>query len=146
MIMQSSSSELMNTEVLQFDTPQVMPMPSQHVLTNIPPFNVPHDTNAISASSAKSSESQTCVSTPSPKRSTAATSLISKGFLVSPLHKYTLLFLFCLSQVLDTLNNGALWAAIPTLSRLLGMSQAQSTWLITTYQLTFASFLLIVSI
>ena len=63
---------------------------------------------------------------------------------VSTLRKYTLLCCFCLAQFLDSFNNSSLFAAIPTLVESLDMTAAQSTWLISAYQLTLAAFLLIV--
>jgi hypothetical protein len=56
--------------------------------------------------------------------------------------KYALLALFCLAQFLDVFNNSALFAAIPTLRAELGFDESGVTWLISAYQLTFASFLL----
>jgi hypothetical protein len=57
--------------------------------------------------------------------------------------KLALLALFCLAQFLDVFNNSALFSAIPTLRRELGFDESGATWLISAYQLTFASFLLI---
>ncbi|KAG1897787.1 major facilitator superfamily domain-containing protein [Suillus fuscotomentosus] len=54
-----------------------------------------------------------------------------------------LLFLFCLAQFLDSFNNSALFSAIPALEVSMGMTESQSTWIISGFQLTFASFLLI---
>ena len=59
--------------------------------------------------------------------------------------RYLLLILFCLAQFLDAFNNSALFSAIPSLVESLGMTESESTWLISAFQLTFASFLLIVS-
>lgn len=63
----------------------------------------------------------------------------------SPARRYVLLLIFCLAQFLDAFNNSALFSAIPSLVISLGMSEAESTWIISAFQLTFASFLLIVS-
>ncbi|KAI0065064.1 MFS general substrate transporter [Artomyces pyxidatus] len=57
--------------------------------------------------------------------------------------KYSLLILFCLAQFLDTFNISALFSAIPTLQKSLDLSLADSTWLISAFNLTFASFLLV---
>ncbi|KAI0699480.1 MFS general substrate transporter [Cerioporus squamosus] len=51
--------------------------------------------------------------------------------------------MFCLAQFLDAFNNSALFSAIPALVTSLSMNVAESTWLISGFQLTFASFLLI---
>lgn len=63
----------------------------------------------------------------------------------SAARRYTLLIIFCLAQFLDAMNNGTLFSAIPTLVAELDMTSNESTWLISGFQLTFASFLLIVS-
>lgn len=60
--------------------------------------------------------------------------------------KAILLALFCISQFIDVFNNSALFSAIPEISRDLGVTPAQSTWVISATQLTFAAFLLIVRI
>ena len=63
----------------------------------------------------------------------------------SAVRRYVLLIMFCLAQFLDAFNNGALFSAIPELVDALGMTESESTWLISAFQLTFASFLHIVS-
>ncbi|KAB5592438.1 MFS general substrate transporter [Ceratobasidium theobromae] len=57
--------------------------------------------------------------------------------------KYILLAVFCLGQFLDTLNNSAMFPAIPAVSHKLGFTESDSVWLFAAYQATFASFLLI---
>ncbi|KAG1788948.1 major facilitator superfamily domain-containing protein [Suillus plorans] len=54
-----------------------------------------------------------------------------------------LLFMFCLAQFLDAFSNSALFSAIPVLEVSMGMTDSQSTWIMSAFQLTFASFLLI---
>ncbi|KAG2094866.1 major facilitator superfamily domain-containing protein [Suillus discolor] len=54
-----------------------------------------------------------------------------------------LLFMFCLAQFLDAFSNSALFSAIPVLEVSMGMTESQSTWIMSAFQLTFASFLLI---
>ncbi|KZT65692.1 MFS general substrate transporter [Daedalea quercina L-15889] len=61
----------------------------------------------------------------------------------SAARRYLLLLIFCLAQFLDAVNNSALFSAIPDLENDLGIDEAQSTWVISAFQLTFASFLLI---
>lgn len=63
----------------------------------------------------------------------------------SSARRYVLLIIFCLAQFLDAFNNSALFSAIPALVDALAMTEAESTWIISAFQLTFASFLLIVS-
>lgn len=56
--------------------------------------------------------------------------------------KNILLMFLCLAQFLDTFANSSLFAAIPPISVQLGISNSDSVWLISGYQLTFASLLL----
>jgi hypothetical protein len=60
------------------------------------------------------------------------------------LRKYVLLAIFCLGQFLDTMNNSAMFPAIPAVSHEVGLTESDSVWLFAAYQATFASFLLIV--
>ena len=89
---------------------------------------------------------QTAATSPSTALSPAQTLVdgrISQKY--SAARRYVLLAMFCLAQFLDSFNNGALYLAIPELVDALGMTESESTWLISAFQLTFASFLLIVS-
>jgi hypothetical protein len=63
---------------------------------------------------------------------------------LSPARKQVLLFIFCLAQILDAFNISSLYSALPALEISMGMTESQSTWIISAFQLTFASFLLIV--
>ncbi|OAX32395.1 MFS general substrate transporter, partial [Rhizopogon vinicolor AM-OR11-026] len=63
--------------------------------------------------------------------------------LQSPTRKLVLLIIFCLAQFLDGVNNTSLLSALPALDNSMGMTSSQSTWVISAFQLTFASFLLI---
>ncbi|KAG1895789.1 major facilitator superfamily domain-containing protein [Suillus fuscotomentosus] len=54
-----------------------------------------------------------------------------------------LLFMFCLAQFLDAFSNSALFSAIPVLEVSMGMTESQSTWIMSASQLTFVSFLLV---
>ncbi|KAJ3878286.1 major facilitator superfamily domain-containing protein [Lentinula edodes] len=63
--------------------------------------------------------------------------------LLSPVRKISLLVVLCLALLLDTFNNSSLYAAIPPLSLQLDISNAQSVWILSGYQLTFASLLLV---
>ena len=64
---------------------------------------------------------------------------------LSSARKNFLLAIYCLAQFTDTFNNSALLAAIPPISIQLGISNSNSVWLLSAYQLTFAAFLLTVS-
>ncbi|KAG1894058.1 major facilitator superfamily domain-containing protein [Suillus fuscotomentosus] len=57
--------------------------------------------------------------------------------------KLVLLFMFCPAQFLDAFSNSALFSAIPVLEVSMGMTESQSTWIMSAFQLTFASFLLV---
>lgn len=59
--------------------------------------------------------------------------------------KYVLVAIICVATFLDTFSNSALFTAIPPISLQLGISNSNSVWLLSGYQLTFASLLLIVS-
>ncbi|KAI0791391.1 major facilitator superfamily domain-containing protein [Abortiporus biennis] len=61
----------------------------------------------------------------------------------SSYRKYTLLAFFCAAQFLDSFNNSSLFSAIPTLIDVLDITEGESTWIISAFQLTFAAFLLI---
>ena len=67
------------------------------------------------------------------------------GVTMSPARKYVLFAIFCLAQFLDAFNNSALFSAMPSFIIDLGITEGQSTWIMSAFQLTFASFLLVVS-
>ncbi|EIN11256.1 MFS general substrate transporter [Punctularia strigosozonata HHB-11173 SS5] len=62
---------------------------------------------------------------------------------LSTARKYTLLILFCVAQLIDVFNNSAVISALPTIATDLRMSESESTWVVSAFQLTFASFLLV---
>src|ERR1700722_9555447 len=74
--------------------------------------------------------------------SVAQRMLTSRG--VSHAHKHALLAIFCLAQFIDAFSITALFSAIPSLVISLEMTAAESPWIISTFTLTFASFLLMV--
>ncbi|OJA19293.1 hypothetical protein AZE42_13877, partial [Rhizopogon vesiculosus] len=51
--------------------------------------------------------------------------------------KLVLLVIFCLVQFLDDFNYSALFSAIPAIEISMGMTESQSTWILTASQLTF---------
>ncbi|KAG2132735.1 major facilitator superfamily domain-containing protein [Suillus bovinus] len=69
--------------------------------------------------------------------------LIHVGHKLSFTRRLILLFMFCLSQLLDGFNFSALFSAVPTLEVSMRLTESQSTWILSAFQLTFASFLLI---
>jgi hypothetical protein len=64
----------------------------------------------------------------------------------STARKVALITTFTLAQFLDAFNNSALFPAIPTISSQLHFEASETVWIISAYQLTFAAFLLVVSI
>lgn len=64
---------------------------------------------------------------------------------ISPARKYILFATFCLVQFLDAISSSILFSAMPALIIDLGITEGQSTWIMSAFQLTFASFLLVVS-
>ncbi|KAF9242844.1 major facilitator superfamily domain-containing protein [Melanogaster broomeanus] len=65
---------------------------------------------------------------------------------VSQARKLVLLSMACLAHFLDNYNSAALFPAIPVLKESMGITAGESVWLISAFQLTFASFLLIVGV
>ncbi|KAF9221119.1 MFS general substrate transporter [Gyrodon lividus] len=57
--------------------------------------------------------------------------------------KLVLLLMFCFAQFLDAFNISALFSAIPALEASMNITESQSVWIISAFQLTFASSLLI---
>ncbi|KAG0700177.1 major facilitator superfamily [Suillus ampliporus] len=57
--------------------------------------------------------------------------------------RLVLLAMFSLAQFLEAFSAAALISAIPTLEASMGLTGSQSTWIISAFQLTFSSFLLI---
>jgi hypothetical protein len=81
-----------------------------------------------------------------PETSVCGVDVVVERPTPSNARRYTLLLIFCITQFLYTLTNSALFSAIPSLVRKFGLAQSQSVWIISAYQLTFASFLLMVSL
>lgn len=63
---------------------------------------------------------------------------------LSNARRYTLLITFCLAQFLDAFINAALFSAMPSLIDSLGFTESETTWVMSAFQLTSASFLLVV--
>ncbi|KIJ13560.1 hypothetical protein PAXINDRAFT_13523 [Paxillus involutus ATCC 200175] len=57
--------------------------------------------------------------------------------------KLVMLLMFCLARSLDAFNNSALFVAIPALEGSMGITESESVWIISAFQLTFAAVLLI---
>ena len=54
-----------------------------------------------------------------------------------------MLVIFCFVQFLDAFNFSALFAALPHIQKDLDMTDGETSWIISAFQLTFASFLLL---
>ena len=59
------------------------------------------------------------------------------------MRRYALLAMLCMAQFLDSFNLSALFTA-NTMTESMGMSEGDTAWIVSAYQLTFGSFLLIV--
>ena len=59
------------------------------------------------------------------------------------MRRYVLLAMLCMAQFLDSFNLSALFTA-NTMTESMGMSEGDTAWIVSAYQLTFGSFLLIV--
>ncbi|KAH7884144.1 major facilitator superfamily domain-containing protein [Phlebopus sp. FC_14] len=57
--------------------------------------------------------------------------------------KLVLLIMFCMAQFLEAFNTAALFSAIPALGVSMHITESESVWVFSAFQLTFASFLLI---
>ncbi|KAF8833238.1 hypothetical protein BDN67DRAFT_1017786 [Paxillus ammoniavirescens] len=57
--------------------------------------------------------------------------------------KLVMLLMLCLARSLHSFNNSALFAAIPALEGSMGITESESVWIISAFQLSFAAFLLI---
>ncbi|OBZ74339.1 hypothetical protein A0H81_05766 [Grifola frondosa] len=75
-------------------------------------------------------------------RTSAAASPVVDVALPSGLRRYTILFVLCLAQFIDSYNNTAIVTAIPPISQDLSISNSESVWLLSGYQITLAAFLL----
>ncbi|KAI9463830.1 major facilitator superfamily domain-containing protein [Boletus coccyginus] len=75
--------------------------------------------------------------------SPAGTLADEPGKQLSLTRKLVIFFMLCFAQFLDGFNNAVLVPAIPTLMGSMGITGGQSAWIISAFQLTFASFLLI---
>ena len=59
------------------------------------------------------------------------------------MRRYALLAMLCMAQFLDSFNLSALFTA-NTMTESMGMSEGDTAWIVSAYQLTLGSFLLIV--
>jgi MFS family permease len=61
----------------------------------------------------------------------------------SQARKYSLLVVFCFVQFVDAFSFSSLFAALPHVQEELKMTAGETSWVISAFQLTFASFLLL---
>ena len=64
---------------------------------------------------------------------------------ISNTHRYLLYTIFCLANLLNGYNLNALFVALPVLAPIFGLNEADSSWVMSAFQLTYAAFLLMVS-
>ncbi|KAF8833263.1 MFS general substrate transporter [Paxillus ammoniavirescens] len=62
---------------------------------------------------------------------------------LSLIRKLVMLLMLCLAQSLHSFNNSALFTVIPALEGSMGITESESVWIISAFQLSFAAFLLI---
>lgn len=65
---------------------------------------------------------------------------------LSDARRIVLLLVFCLAMFLDAFNLTALFAALPALKERFNLDESKSSWIVSAFQLTYAAFLLVVSI
>ena len=63
---------------------------------------------------------------------------------VSNARRYVLFATFCVANMLDAYNLNALFTALPVLKRVFALDEADASWVMSAFELTYASFLLIV--
>lgn len=64
---------------------------------------------------------------------------------ISNFRRILLFIVFCLAMFLDSFNLSALYAATSVLTKQFDLTEGESSWVISAFQLTYASFLLVVS-
>ena len=64
---------------------------------------------------------------------------------ISNARRYFLFAIFCIANLLDAYNLNAIFAGLPALKNAFGLSEVDASWVMSGFELTYASFLLIVS-
>ncbi|KAI0628440.1 MFS general substrate transporter [Trametes polyzona] len=62
---------------------------------------------------------------------------------VSNARRYLLFVMFCVANMLDAYNLNALFTALPVLKQVFGLGEADASWVMSAFELTYAAFLLI---
>lgn len=63
---------------------------------------------------------------------------------ISNARRYLLFAIFCTANALDSYNLNALFAGLPALKDAFGLDEVDASWVMSAFNLTYASFLLIV--
>ena len=72
------------------------------------------------------------------------TSTHSPSRKISNARRYFLFAVLCIANILDAYNLNALFTGLPALKEAFGLSEVDASWVVSVFQLTYASFLLIV--
>lgn len=64
---------------------------------------------------------------------------------ISNARRYMLFVMFCVANALDSYNLNALFTALPVLREHFGLGEADASWVMSAFELTYAAFLLVVS-
>lgn len=64
---------------------------------------------------------------------------------MSNARRYVLFAMFCVANALDSYNLNALFTALPVLREHFGLGEADASWVMSAFELTYAAFLLVVS-
>ncbi len=70
---------------------------------------------------------------------------ISPAARMSSARRYVLFAMFCVANALDAYNLNALFTALPVLREHFGLGEADASWVMSAFELTYAAFLLVVS-
>ncbi len=97
---------------------------------------------ATSGSSSQRTLSPTPRTTSSPRQSNPDT---LPRVRISNARRYFLFAIFCIANLLDAYNLNALFAGLPALKVAFALDEVDASWVMSAFELTYASFLLIVS-
>ncbi|KAI0666963.1 MFS general substrate transporter [Trametes maxima] len=67
----------------------------------------------------------------------------ARTLTVSNARRYVLFAMFCVANMLDAHNLNALFTALPVLRTVFGLNEADSSWIMSSFELTYAAFLLV---
>ncbi|KAI0692857.1 MFS general substrate transporter [Cerioporus squamosus] len=101
---------------------------------------MPGATPATSGSSSQRTLSPTPPTTSAPSQSNSHT---GPRVRISNARRYFLFAIFCIANLLDAYNLNALFAGLPALKAAFGLDEVDASWVMSAFELTYASFLLI---